>query len=235
MANPKLFRVIDKAIFDYSMIEPNDKILIGTSGGKDSTALVEYFAFRKKQNRDNFDFAALYVESGLGDGFNLDLKKQFESWGVNLVTVNADVLERLKPNQKMNCWWCSTQRRTELNNYAMENGFNKIALGHHLDDVLETLLMNALQKGELSTMPPRLKYEKYPVTVIRPLTLADEKMIINHAKKENYITMTCTCNYQDNSTRKDARKRLADLTNGNYDEKRRLFDALKNINKEYLP
>lgn len=235
MANPKLFRVIDKAIFDYSMIEPNDKILIGASGGKDSTALVEYFAFRKKQNRDNFDFAALYVESGLGEGFNPDLRKQFENWGVNLITVNADVLERLKPNQKMNCWWCSTQRRTELNNFAMENGFNKIALGHHLDDVLETLLMNALQKGELSTMPPRLKYEKYPVTVIRPLTLADEKMIINHAKNENYITMTCTCNYQDNSTRKDARKRLASLTNGNYDEKRRLFESLKNINKEYLP
>lgn len=235
MANPKLFRFIDKAILDYSMIESGDKILIGASGGKDSTALVEYFAFRKRQKRDDFDFAALYVESGLGEGFNPDLRKQFENWGVNLITVNADVLERLKPNQKMNCWWCSTQRRTELNNFAMENGFNKIALGHHLDDVLETLLMNALQKGELSTMPPRLKYEKYPVTVIRPLTLADEKMIINHAKNENYITMTCTCNYQDNSTRKDARKRLASLTNGNYDEKRRLFESLKNINKEYLP
>lgn len=135
----------------------------------------------------------------------------------------------------MNCWWCSTQRRGELNDYAMANGFNKIALGHHMDDILETLLMNALTKGELSTMPPRLSYDKYPVTIIRPLALADLPMIIRHADERRYIRMTCTCDYQENSGRKDARRRLEALTLGRYDEKRKLFDALSRVKTQYLP
>jgi tRNA(Ile)-lysidine synthase TilS/MesJ len=117
----------------------------------------------------------------------------------------------------------------------MENGYNKIALGHHLDDILETLLMNALNKGEFSTMIPRLKYEKYPVTIIRPLCFADVDSIIEHAKLHNYISQTCTCNYQENSGRKKARSRLEQLTGGNALEKRRLFEALRNIKPEYLP
>ncbi len=121
----------------------------------------------------------------------------------------------------MNCWWCSTQRRAELNKYAAENGFNKIALGHHLDDILETVLMNALQKRVLSTMPPVLKFSKYPVTFIRPLCLADLKMIIAHAETEKYLCSTCTCEFQENSARKKARTRLDLLTGGSYKMKRR--------------
>ena len=135
----------------------------------------------------------------------------------------------------MNCWWCSTQRRTELNNYAMEHGYNKIALGHHLDDILETLLMNALYKGELSTMPPRLKYDKYPVTIIRPLCFADEQTIIAHARRCGYKSITCTCDYQNNSARKEARKKLEALTGSDTAQKRKLFESLKNIKSEYLP
>ena len=126
-------------------------------------------------------------------------------------------------------------RRGYLYSKAKELGCNKIALGHHMDDILETLLMNALQKGELSTMPPRLKYDKYPVTIIRPLCFADVDTIIDHARQEAYISSTCTCTYQDNSGRKTARSRLAALTDGNAKEKRRLFEALRNVRVEYLP
>lgn len=235
MSQPRLFRIIDKAVFEYKLIEEGDNILIGASGGKDSTALVEYFAARQKQRRENFSFTALHVATEIGSPLSPGLLKQFEGWGVEPVVVDVDVLGRLKPGHSMNCWWCSTQRRTELNNYAVEHGFNKIALGHHMDDILETLLMNALQKGELSTMPPRLKYEKYPVTIIRPLCFADVNTIIAHAKNSGYISEVCTCNYQDNSGRKTARKRLSDLTHDDAKEKARLFEALRNVKTDYLP
>jgi tRNA(Ile)-lysidine synthase TilS/MesJ len=237
MSQSKLFSLIDKAIYEYKLIEDGDKILIGTSGGKDSTALVEYFATRKRQNRPNehFEFTALHIAPGFADHLNPKLLEQFSKWGVELKVRDIDVLGRLKTGKKMNCWWCSTQRRTELKNYAVEHGYNKIALGHHLDDILETLLMNALEKGQLSTMLPRLKYNKYPVTVIRPLCFASEKTIIAHAEKVDYKKDTTTCTYDDNSARKNARSRLEALTQGSEIEKHRLFEALRNINTEYLP
>ena len=119
--------------------------------------------------------------------------------------------------------------------YALEHGYTKLALGHHLDDILETILMNALGKGELSTMPPRLSYDNYPLVIIRPLCYAEEDLIIQHGKEQNYISTTCTCTYQDNSTRKTARKKLEQLTNGDPITKRHLFSALKNIKTMYLP
>lgn len=238
MSNPKLFRLIDHAVERYSMIEEGDRILIGASGGKDSTALVEYFAhrmMRRSRGGTRFESAALHVSTEIGSPIHPSLVDAFARWKVPLHIVPVSVLGRLKPGKRMNCWWCSTQRRTELNDFAIREGYNKIALGHHLDDILETLLMNALTKAELSTMPPRLTYDKYPVTIIRPLCLADIPHIVRHAEAAGYISATCTCDYQDNSGRKEARGKLDALTGGSYDEKRKLFDALSNIKKEYLP
>lgn len=239
MANPKLFRVIDHAVAEYNMIEPGDRILIGASGGKDSTALVEYFGSRlvrlARHGGPRFEVAAFHVATDIGSPLVAELAARFRAWGVPLYTITISVLDRLKPGRTMNCWWCSTQRRTELNEFAIREGFNKIALGHHLDDILETLLMNALVKGELATMPPRLKYEKYPVTIIRPLCLADIPMIVRHATEHEYISSTCTCSYQENSGRKEARNKLASLTGGSYEEKCRLFEALRNRKADYLP
>ena len=234
MPQPKLFSVIDRAVFDYRLIEEGDNILVGASGGKDSTALIEYFTCRLKQKRENFSVTALNIATEIAPPFSKELIEMFAKWEIPFKALTISVLDRLKPGRTMNCWWCSTQRRTELNNYAIANGFNKIALGHHLDDILETLLMNALNKGQLSTMPPRLAYNKYPVTVIRPLCMAPVTMIQEHAVQQGYISSTCTCSYQDNSGRKEARKRLEALTNGNIAEKQRLFNALRNVRMEYL-
>ena len=111
----------------------------------------------------------------------------------------------------------------------------KYAPATFLDDILETALMNALTKGELAAMPSILKFDKFPLTFIRPLCLADIPMIVRHAEMQGYISSTCTCSYQDNSGRKTARSRLDKLTGGNYELKRKLFDALRNINVAYLP
>ena len=230
-----LYSFIDKACFDYNMIEDGDRILVGASGGKDSTAIIEYLANRMKRPDANFSFTALYCRSDFASPFPGGIIQKFKEWNVDFKIIDVDVLARLKEGHKMSCYWCSSQRRLELNRYAQENGYNKVCLGHHLDDILETALMNALHKGVLSTMIPRLKYEKFPVTILRPLCYAPVEMIIEHAKKEGYFGYTCTCNYQENSTRKDARKKIELITDGNVDDKIRLFKALKNVNMEYLP
>lgn len=231
----KLFSLIDKAIFDYNLIEENDKILIGASGGKDSTALIEYFANRKKRPNEHFSFTALNIQTEISPPFPEKIISLFSDWNVDFKVISINVHERLKNAKKMNCYWCSMQRRTELNNYAMQNGFNKLALGHHADDVLETALMNCLNKGELATMIPLLKYDKYPVQIIRPLYYAQEKTIIDHAKKMGYFGFTCTCNFQENSERKIARQKIADLCDNDATRKQHLFNALKNVNLKYLP
>ncbi len=235
MGQPRLFSLIDKACYDYELIENGDRILIGASGGKDSTALIEYFANRAKRKDCGFEYKALHVQSEFGGVLPLNIMELFEKWQVPFERVVIDVQGRLKDGRKMNCYWCSTQRRTELNDYAIKNGYNKICLGHHMDDVLETFLMNAIGKGELSTMIPKLKYNKYPVSIIRPLYYADVPLIVEHAKNMGYFGYTCTCDFQDNSTRKDARSKLDVLTDGDYQKKAMLLKALKNVNLEYLP
>ena len=238
---PRLSSLIDKAIFDYQLIEKGDRILIGASGGKDSTALIKYFADRSRRPAregaadTSFEYKALFIKSDFAPDFPEGIKALFREWGVSFEQLNVNVLERVKPGQKMSCWWCSTQRRTELLNYAIEHGYNKIALGHHMDDILETLLMNMLNRGELASMPPRLKYDNFPITVIRPLCYVSEARLIEEAKAGGYAGFTCTCNYQDNSGRKAARAKLEALTDGDEEKKERLFASMRNIQPLYLP
>ena len=236
MGQPKLFSLIDKAVFDYKMIEKGDKILVGASGGKDSTALLQYLSNRLKRSGADFSLEAVHIETDFeACTMSPKLRFQLAEWGIEVKSIFVDVQNRLKAGHKMSCYWCSKQRRNELLHYAVQNGFTKLALGHHLDDILETLLMNMLKKAELSTMPPRLDYQKYPVSIIRPLCYADVESIKAHAAENGYISTTCTCNYQDNSGRKDARARLEALTGGDVKAKEKLFQSLKNINAEYLP
>jgi tRNA(Ile)-lysidine synthase TilS/MesJ len=231
---PKISSLIDKACFDYNLIEEGDKILIGVSGGKDSTVLAEYFSNRAKRPFCGFSYKALNIQSDFAPPFPAEIKKLFKKWKVPFESLNVNISARVKEGQKMSCYWCSTQRRTELLRYAMEHGYNKIALGHHMDDILETLLMNMLGRGELATMPPSLKYDKYPVTIIRPLCYVTEARLIEHAVSGGYSGFTCTCGYQDNSGRKAARAKLEVLTDGDEGKKKRLLVSLKNIKPLYL-
>ena len=232
--NPRLSSLIDKAVFDYNLIEKGDRILIGASGGKDSTALIKYFSDRARRPNCNFEYKALTIQSDFAPPFPSGIKLLFEEWQVPYEVIDVNILERVKPGQKMNCWWCSTQRRTELIRYAKDNGYNKLALGHHLDDILTTFLMNMLGKGELATMPPLLQYDNYPLSIIRPLCYVEEARLIEEAKKGGYAGFTCTCNYQDNSGRKEARKKLEELTAGDSLCKARMLSALKNVQSRYL-
>ncbi|MCL2318739.1 MAG: tRNA 2-thiocytidine biosynthesis TtcA family protein, partial [Treponema sp.] len=171
-----------KAVLERKLIREGDRILIGASGGKDSTVMAWALSGHRTAVKVRYDLEALHILNDFNDSNDAErsagLAGYFKAWGIPLRELSVPVLGRLKEGRKMNCYWCSTQRRTELIKYALENGFNKIALGHHLDDILETFFMNMMNKGQLSAMPMYLAYRKYPLSLIRPLAYLEEQQII---------------------------------------------------------
>ena len=219
-----------KAVCEQKLIEPDDRILIAVSGGKDSTTLAWALSAAAPALKIPYELGALHISSDFcACCKKAELAGRLETWGIPFADLFVPIIGRLKDGKKMNCYWCSTQRRVELLKYAMEKGFNKIALGHHLDDIIETFFMNMLEKGELSPMPMRLRYRKYPVTIIRPLGYLEERQIIACAEEQGILKAACTCPYGANSRRRDARERVAAITNGSGGIKRRILKALGSL------
>ena len=227
---------ISQAIIKYNMIENGDRVLVAVSGGKDSMSLV-YHLNKKAKSRFHIDFDihAIHIKT---DFCNCGGKKRFEEFltktEIPYTAVDVPVLTRLKPGKKMNCYWCSSQRRMELMKFADENGYNKIALGHHMDDILETFFMNMSYKGELSTMLPVLKYDNYEQTVIRPLALVKEKEIIDFAEEKGIRNLTCTCPYGRKSKRKDMRAVINYMAEEDESIRDNIYSALSNPIPRYM-
>lgn len=234
-AETTLAKFIEIALRRYAMIEPGDRILVGVSGGKDSSCLVRDLAIKRKWWEVPFELEACFIASDLGGGADdAWIKARMEEWGVPYTRIDVPVVGRLKPGERMNCYWCATQRRTELSRYARANGFNKLALGHHMDDILETLFMNMLRKGEFATMPPVMKYDNYPLTVIRPLALCEERQVVACAAELGLASHTCTCEFNLQGARKTTRKLIENLTGGSSAAKRNLFKSMSVIKTDYL-
>lgn len=235
-AEDQLAKLTEIALRRYGMISEGDRILIAVSGGKDSTSLAYDLASKRRWWPAHYEIRAIHIATD----FCSCCKKTalfdlLASWDIEAVSVDVPVIGRLKSGRSMNCYWCSTQRRTELIRYAMAEGFNKIALGHHLDDIVETLMMNMLYKGQLSGMLPNLAYDKYPVSIIRPLALCEERQVIAFAEEKGFRSAVCTCPYGRDSKRREVRSRIAQLTGGSSQQKRNLFDSMSNVHTEYLP
>jgi tRNA 2-thiocytidine biosynthesis protein TtcA len=235
-AEAQVAKLVEVALRRYDMIEEGDRILVAVSGGKDSTSLAYDLAMKRRWWPARYELRAIHIASDFCSCCKKSaLFELLESWDIPSVSIDVPVIGRLKPGRSMNCYWCSTQRRTELIRYAMAEGFNKIALGHHLDDIVETLMMNMLYKGQISGMLPRLRYEKYPVSIIRPLALCEERQIIAFAEEKGFRSAACTCPYGRDSKRREVRARIAGLTAGSSQLKRNLFDSMSNVNEVYLP
>jgi tRNA 2-thiocytidine biosynthesis protein TtcA len=220
-------KLVVKAVYDYKLIEPNDKILLAASGGKDSTVLAMLLYNIKRELKINYDVTAVHVSSDFcACCKKIPLKLKLSSWETPFVDIDVPVIARLKEGRKMNCYWCSTQRRTELLKYAVENGINKIALGHHLDDILETFFMNLCAKGTTETMAPILRYDKYPVSLIRPLVYVEERQVIDCAKENDILKAVCTCPFGANSKRKSIRAKIDVFTEGSGAVKRRMLEGV---------
>ena len=216
-----------KAVMERELIREGDRILIAASGGKDSTVLAWALSSIRPALKINYELAALHISTDFCACCKKSvLSQRLDEWDIPFTDLFVPVIGRLKEGKKMNCYWCSTQRRTELLQFAIENKFNKIALGHHLDDIIETFFMNLCAKGEISAMPVLLKYRKYPVSLIRPLVYLEERQIIECAAAQNILKAACTCPYGVNSKRRDIRQRIAAFTGGSGAVKRRILKAL---------
>jgi tRNA 2-thiocytidine biosynthesis protein TtcA len=220
---------------ERELIRDGDRILIAASGGKDSTVLAWALSSIRPALKAGYELAALHISTDFCACCKKSvLSQRLAEWGIPFKDIFVPVVGRLKEGEKMNCYWCSTQRRTELIKYAIENGFNKIALGHHLDDIIETFFMYLCAKGELLTMPISLKYRKFSISLIRPLAYLEERQIIDCAGEQNILKAACTCPYGINSNRRDMRQRIAELTGGSGAVKRRILKALGSGERDFL-
>lgn len=243
MSIEHLTRKFHKACADYGLIEDGDHILIGLSGGKDSLLLTELLGRRAKIYKPRFTVTALHVRVKERD-YQTDLSylEHFcQEAGVPLVVRDTEIGEArdtgIPGHRDINnpCFLCAWYRRKTLFNTAQELGCNKIAFGHHRDDVIETLLMNLIYQGAFATMPPMLQMDKMPIRIIRPLCLIDEADIVAYAAQQNYQKQTKLCPFEHVSARDKVKKLLADIKALNPEAMDCMYGALTNIKAAYLP
>ena len=216
-----------KAMATYHLIEDDDRILVGLSGGKDSLLLLEFLAKRAKIDHPRFSVEALHVRmDNIHYETDTSYLQQFcDELGVRLHvrTTRFEIGEETIKNardarrQKQPCFLCSWMRRKQLFNLAQELGCNKIALGHHQDDLIHTALMNLTFQGRFDTMPARLKMRKMPLEMIRPLCLMEEQDIKAYAEMKGYQKQKKLCPYETDSHRSDIK---------------RLYEAIEQMNPE---
>ena len=232
----KLHNKVKKAINDYGLIDDGDHILIGLSGGKDSLALVELLGERMKIFVPKFKLTAVHI-SVENISYQSDLayleehSNHFNIPFVHHVTKFDETIDETKSK----CFLCSWHRRKALFEVAKQLGCNKIALGHHLDDVVETLLLNLFYQGSFGTMPPKLQMEKFDMTIIRPLLLITEREMKEMESIRDYKKQIKNCPFEKDSSRRDAKNLITELEKWNPDVRQSILGAMQNIKTEYLP
>ena len=164
----KCDKLVRKCIKDYGLISDGDKVLIGLSGGKDSLALTQLLAIRSKIHSPKFSITALHIRNeGMGYASDTEYLKEFcDRLGVAFDVIDISI-DLSKDKRKSPCFLCSWYRRKALFEYAKKNGFKRIALGHHKDDIITTLIMNMAFQGSFSSMPPLLQMDKFDIAIIR--------------------------------------------------------------------
>lgn len=225
---------VGRAIFDYDMIQDNDKILVAVSGGKDSLTLLKILSDRLKFIPITYRLLIAHIESDFhcqGCVHTKTLEEYFSKNNAEYIFKKIKVRDSKK---KVTCFWCSWQRRKALFEIAKENRCNKIAFGHHKDDIAETMLLNLFFNGEISTMPPKLSMFGGEFHIIRPLAYVEEKYISDFAKTQNFPANICKCPNSTLSNRKLMKKIIADIEKINPKVRTNITRSLKRIKEGYL-
>jgi len=235
----KINRLIGKAISQYHMIEEGDKIMVAVNGGKDSLCMLHFLKDFQQKAPVNFEILAVNVDQKQPGHPDDVLPKLFTDWQVPFEIIVQDtysVVKEKTPLGKSYCSLCSRMRRGILYDKARKFGCNKVALGHHMDDVLETFLLNTFFSGQLSTMPPNYLIEAGDLHVIRPLYQIKESIISEFVEAQNWPIVPCNlCGSQDNMRRQDMKKLINELTEKYPDMRESAFKALHNVEPNLLP
>ena len=241
----RLKKRFHKACADYGLIADGDHILVGLSGGKDSLALLEFLGKRAQVYVPRFKVTAVHVRVKERD-YHSDLSYLSDFCArvrVPFVVRDTEIGEKVigregdeaRGRDKHPCFLCSWYRRKALFDVAQELGCNKIALGHHMDDLVETLLMNLIYQGSIGTIPPLLQMDKMPIEMIRPLCLIEEKDIQRYAELRGYEKQVKLCPLEKLSSRAAVKELLKQLEALNPNVRDSIYGAMENIKSDYLP
>ncbi|MGH8401621.1 MAG: tRNA 2-thiocytidine(32) synthetase TtcA, partial [Gammaproteobacteria bacterium] len=234
----RLRRDVGKAIQDFNMIGEGDRVMVCLSGGKDSYTLLDVLLALQKSAPVRFDIIAVNLDQKQPGFPQQVLPEYLTQLGVPFHIIEQDtysVVKRVIPEGKTTCGLCSRLRRGALYNFAAAHGVTRIALGHHRDDIIETLFLNLFYGGKLKTMPPKLLSDDGRHVVIRPLAYCTERDIEKYAAWKQFPIIPCNlCGTQENLQRNAVKNMLADWERESPGRLNSIFAALQNVSASHL-
>ena len=237
-----LFSRFAKAVCEYQLVEPNDKIAVCISGGKDSMLMAKLFQELKRHNKFPFELVFLVMDPGYNRENRLIIEQNAHTLGIPATIFETQIFEAVYNVDKSPCYLCARMRRGYLYKKAQELGCNKIALGHHYDDVIETNLMGMLYAGQIQTMMPKLHSIHFGgMELIRPMYLIREEDIIHWRDYNELRFIQCACRFTDTCTtcrpdgssvskRMEIKKMIAELKKTNPYVEGNIFRSMENVN-----
>lgn len=226
----KLMGLVRRCVDDYRMIEAGDKIAVGVSGGKDSLVLLVLLSGLREYFDKPFALEAITIDMGLGMDYG-EVEKLCADIGVPYTVVKTEIGPIIFDHRKEKnpCSMCAKMRRGALNQAILDKGFNKLALGHHYDDAVETFLMSLLFEGRISCFQPVTNLDRTGIVQIRPMLYIHEKTVDNFARRQELPVLQNRCPVDKHTKREEVKQLLFDLCKTYPDMKERIFGAMQRL------